>query len=141
MPKQKPYPKFATEREEIDWLAEVGAGVDDYMTPAVGPANDLGFTPPMEMPRKPITIRLPLEDLARAKALARELGMPYQTLLGKVISEGLKAQQVALRKGGAARGAAIPSMPGLVEVMASQERMRAELGRITQALKKAKILT
>jgi hypothetical protein len=140
MPK-KPYPKFESEKAEIDWLAEVGRGVDDYMTPAPGPENDLGFTPPTEMPRKPITIRLPLEDLARAKALARELGMPYQTLLGKVIHEGLAAQQAALRQGEPAKGApAIPSMPGLVEVMANQERMRAELGRITRALKKAKIL-
>lgn len=38
---------------------------------------------------RPVTLRLSESDLARAKAKARKLGTPYQTLLKKVIHEGL----------------------------------------------------
>ena len=87
----------------------------------------------------------------RAMTLFGALALTCAMIAGSPTSAGgktdrdifdLKAQQAAMRKGRPPKGApAISSMPGLVEVMANQERMRAELGRITQALKKAKILT
>ncbi|MFP5502819.1 MAG: hypothetical protein ACLGIN_10040 [Candidatus Sericytochromatia bacterium] len=47
--------------------------------------------------KKLISLRLPLEDLGRAKALAEELRMGYQTLLCQIINEGLKQQEAQLR--------------------------------------------
>jgi len=38
---------------------------------------------------KPVTLRLSEVDLAKAKAKARKLGKPYQTLLKQVIHEAL----------------------------------------------------
>lgn len=43
----------------------------------------------LEPKTKPITLRLSEADLAEAKAQARKLGKPYQTLLKEVIHQAL----------------------------------------------------
>jgi predicted DNA binding CopG/RHH family protein len=43
----------------------------------------------LESKTKPVTLRLSELDLARAKARARKLGKPYQTLLKEVIHQAL----------------------------------------------------
>lgn len=43
----------------------------------------------LEPKTRPVTLRLSEVDLSKAKAKARKLGKPYQTLLKEVIREGL----------------------------------------------------
>ena len=43
----------------------------------------------LEPKTKPVTLRLSEADLAKAKAQARKLGKPYQTLLKEVIHQAL----------------------------------------------------
>ena len=52
---------------------------------------------------KPVTLRLSEVDLAKAKATARRLGKPYQTLLKEVIHKAL-SQEVTSRSGRAGTG-------------------------------------
>ncbi|NKX43090.1 hypothetical protein HCU73_00675 [Roseibacterium sp. KMU-115] len=47
--------------------------------------------------RKPISLRLPVEDLERLKARAAELGMPYQTLLASIVHQYVEGRLVERR--------------------------------------------
>src|SRR5687767_1648941 len=47
--------------------------------------------------KKLISLRLPQEDLAHAKALAEELKLGYQTLLNQVIHDGLAQREAQLK--------------------------------------------
>ena len=51
----------------------------------------------MNPPRKPITTRLPEHDLARLKAKALALGIPYQTLLASIVHRYLEGTLVEKR--------------------------------------------
>jgi len=51
----------------------------------------------MNPPKKPITTRLPEHDLARLKARALELGIPYQTLLASIVHRYLEGTLVEKR--------------------------------------------
>jgi len=47
--------------------------------------------------RKAISLRMPVEDLARAKAIAEKLDTGYQTLLLEIIRDGLAEREVSLK--------------------------------------------
>lgn len=134
---KKPYPKFANEQAELTWLAEQGRGVDAHMSPvAPGEAEavGLGFEPGGPMPRKPITIRLPLDDIALAKALARRMGMPYQTLIGQILRAGLRFQEAELA---ASTGDATEAGAELGSLFESQAALRQEVDEIRRILRDA----
>jgi predicted DNA binding CopG/RHH family protein len=44
--------------------------------------------------RKPISVRLPVEDLSRLKARATQLGLPYQTLLVSIVHQYVEGRLV-----------------------------------------------
>ena len=75
--------------------------------------------------KKLISLRLPQEDLAEAKALAEELKIGYQTLLCQIIHEGLAhraAQQRVLKLAETIRG----TVPGLTpEELANTPAVKA----------------
>jgi hypothetical protein len=43
-----------------------------------------------EMATRPVSLRIPIADLERAKRIAEETGVGYQTVLKQAIREGLK---------------------------------------------------
>jgi predicted DNA binding CopG/RHH family protein len=90
----------ATHPEAQDWVAEEATAADEQETEAGKKSKKL------------ISLRVPQEDLAQAKALAEELKLGYQTLLCEIIHEGLAhraAQQRLVKLADSIRG----TVPGL----------------------------
>ncbi len=82
-----PTPFDDEERETMDALGRAfdeGTVVSE-LTPERKAALEAGARATMNPPKKPITTRLAERDLARLKAKALELGMPYQTLLASIV--------------------------------------------------------
>ena len=88
---KKPIPEFKTDEEEARFWAEHDDEIEDYLgkprpfDPAL--AEKLGLKAPPKT--KPVSLRLEVNNLSRAKNLASKVGMPYQTLLNRLIGEGL----------------------------------------------------
>jgi predicted DNA binding CopG/RHH family protein len=92
----------STHPEAQDWVAEEATASDEGELEA-GEAKKS---------KKLISLRVPQEDLAQAKALAEELKLGYQTLLCEIIHEGLAhraAQQRLVKLAESIRG----TVPGL----------------------------
>jgi predicted DNA binding CopG/RHH family protein len=82
-------PKFKSEAEEAAWWD----ANEDYLVErlrkhgrVIGP---LKLNQP-DAPTKAISIRIPLDDLQRAQAIAEQKGVGYQTVLKDVIRKGLR---------------------------------------------------
>jgi len=76
--------------EERETMAALERAFDEgtlvsELTPARKAALEAGARATMNPPKKPITTRLPARDLARLKARAMEMGLPYQTLLASIV--------------------------------------------------------
>jgi predicted DNA binding CopG/RHH family protein len=88
-------PKFRTEAEEAAWWyanrkKHAASLPDDMKRVSI---DDLKKRIAERSVTKPITIRLPEEDLSRARKLAAEKGIGYQTYLKMLIHEGLKSRR------------------------------------------------
>ena len=87
-------PKFKNEAEEADWWDAHPEVILDALERAYGKkALDRFFAegpPPKRPPTKTVTIRLPVEDLARARRLAARKGLGYQTLVKTLLHEALQ---------------------------------------------------
>ncbi len=110
-------PKFASEAEEARFYDEHTDDLEDYFEPitpeqaAVANAMLAKLPPKAESvrqamaasekfgPSKAISLRLLHEDIERAKALANQKGLGYQTLLKRVIHEGLLREEERLAQG------------------------------------------
>ena len=107
----------AATSEPQDWNAEVGADDAEQETAEAKKSKKL------------ISLRVPQEDLAQAKALAEELKLGYQTLLCESIHEGLAhraAQQRLVKLAENIRG----TVPGL----SAQELAHAPVVKAAQDL-------
>lgn len=138
---KKPYPKFSSEAEEIAWLNEIGRSVDDYMSEPSAEARAAfaaAMQPPAEPPRKMVSLRMPLRELARAKAHARELNMGYQTLLIQLVTEGLDAHAARRQALKSSAGAPVPSSaprdPLVAEMGQEIHDIKALLGQIANVV-------
>ena len=82
--KLKPIPKFNSEKEEREfWQRADSTEYVDYST-----ARRVSF-PNLKLTSRPITIRLPESLIDRAKIEAHKMDIPYQSLLKKIIFDGL----------------------------------------------------
>ncbi len=82
--KLKPIPKFSSEKEERDfWQRVDSTKYVDYST-----ARHVSF-PNLKLTSRPITIRLPESLIERAKLEAHKMDIPYQSLIKKLIFDGL----------------------------------------------------
>lgn len=82
--KLKSIPKFNSEKEEREfWLRVDSTKYVDYST-----ARRVNF-PNLRLTTRPITIRLPESLIERAKIEAHKMDIPYQTLIKRLIFEGL----------------------------------------------------
>ena len=135
---KKPYPKFSSEAEEIAWLNTLGPGVDEYMnapSPEALAAFEATMQPPADPPRKMISLRMPLRELARAKALARELNMGYQTFVVQLVTEGLEVHMARRKaRGGAAGPGSSTPDPLMAEMGQEIHDIKALLGQIASVV-------
>jgi predicted DNA binding CopG/RHH family protein len=104
MPVRKPPPAFKNETEEAEWWAAQqdyvaaqfeqaqAAGTLRHGTAARLARERAGASPT-------ITIRLPQTDIDRAKALAAERGLRYQTFLKMLLHQALDAEERRERVG------------------------------------------
>ena len=91
-------PKFKTEAEEADWWANNQEYIADRFEEAKA-AGKLGHGTVARLAREragaspTITIRLPESDIARAKTLAAEKGLRYQTYLKMLVHQALNSEE------------------------------------------------
>ncbi len=97
-------PRFKSESDEADWWYENRALVENIVDKH---GKWVGKNIEVEVALKPaklISIRLPEPDLTRAKEIAAEKGMPYQTYLRSLVHQGLademKRRRPKTRKAG-----------------------------------------
>jgi predicted DNA binding CopG/RHH family protein len=84
-------PKFKTEKQEADWLHAHRREIEAEMS-----KEKRLKTPPLaqivERERtKPISIRLAVGDIERAKQQAKAKGIGYQTLIRMLVHDGLSS--------------------------------------------------
>jgi hypothetical protein len=98
MPTKVRVPKFKTETEEADWLFNHQDYIADLFEKAAA-AGTLGHGTVARLARErssqaspTITIRLPHDDLSRARAQAEAKGMRYQTYIKMLLHEALDKQ-------------------------------------------------
>jgi predicted DNA binding CopG/RHH family protein len=81
-------PNFRSEDEEVAWHDRTHEAILDFAIehglPGKRPAR--GVT-------RPTSLRLPAADIARARKLAADRGLPYQTYLKMLIHQTLKKEQ------------------------------------------------
>ena len=84
MKKLKKIPKFNSEKEEREfWQRVDSTEYVDYSN-----ARRASF-PNLKLTSRPITIRLPESLIERAKIEAHKMDIPYQSLIKKLIFDGL----------------------------------------------------
>jgi predicted DNA binding CopG/RHH family protein len=86
-------PKFKSESEEADWWYRNRNVVAEFLRKY---GQRVGKNLEIEVELKPsklISIRLPEADIDRAKKLASEKAMPYQTYLRSLLHEGLEREE------------------------------------------------
>ena len=93
----KKIPKFKTEAAEARWWDRQGGRIARDLEAAVGAREDLTAQPAALLraaaTAKNITIRLPLKDLEKARALARRRGLRYQTYVKMLLHQALVADE------------------------------------------------
>lgn len=88
MKKKLMVPKFKSEAEEADFWANLD--LSEYFEPADF-KRGVRF-PNLKLTTKPITIRLPIGMIDRVKIEAHKMDIPYQSLIKKIIYDGLQSQ-------------------------------------------------
>jgi hypothetical protein len=98
---QKPIPQFTTEAEEARWWYEQRHDLAEKAEGALARGElKIRRLPPSPAaaigPAKNITIRVPDQDLVRARSLAAKRGLRYQTYLKMLLHEALDAEEKKL---------------------------------------------
>ena len=90
-------PKFRSEAEEAAWWDSHPEVILKAVERAYGKKALERFlgesTTPKRPPTKTVTIRLPVEDVARARRLAARKGLGYQTLVKTLLHEALQREE------------------------------------------------
>jgi hypothetical protein len=92
-------PRFKSEATEAEfWSTHSLAEIWDQLEPVeIEVAPEPRRITLRRAPKKPVTLRLEVQQIARAKALARTKSLSYQALLRSWISEGI-AREERLKK-------------------------------------------
>jgi len=83
-----PVPRFKSESEEADWWYANRAVIEEFLLARATWVTPDGKT--LRGPSKMISIRLPEADIARAKKVAAQKGIGYQTYLRSVVHQALQ---------------------------------------------------
>ena len=78
-------PRFRSEAEEAAWW--------DAHPEVITKAFEHAYGKPGSRASRPVTIRLPVEDVARAKRMASRKGLGYQTLVKTLLHEALNREE------------------------------------------------
>ena len=99
MPTKVRVPRFKSEAEEADWLFNHQDYITDLFEKAAA-AGTLGHGTVARLARErvsqaspTITIRLAEDDLVRARTLAAEKGLRYQTYLKMLLHQALNSEE------------------------------------------------
>ena len=76
-------PAFRNEAEEAAWWDKNSEMISDML---------IKYGRPVGVPTQSITMRVPVQDLERARQLAEKKGIGYQTLLKSLLHDGLKRE-------------------------------------------------
>lgn len=85
MRKKLMVPKFKNEADEADFWANLD--LVEYFEPSDF-KRGMRF-PNLKLTTKPITLRLPVSMIDRAKIQAHKMDIPYQALIKQILFEGL----------------------------------------------------
>jgi hypothetical protein len=87
-----PYPDFASESEEADWLYEHREQLDLYFSPTTGSLREMLLRDHnLTLPEAVIAVPLSAEDMERANAIAAAQGIDAEEYIGRVVHEALQA--------------------------------------------------
>ncbi len=95
MPSRLPYPEFASESEEADWLYEHRDDLDLYFSSSSASLHDLLLEQDMVLPEAVIAVPLSAADFARANTVAAAEGVPPEEYIGRVIHDALHTREAA----------------------------------------------
>jgi predicted DNA binding CopG/RHH family protein len=82
-PVQLTTPAFRTEAEEAAWWDEHSEMVTNLL---------IKYGRPARVPTQSVTMRLPVQDVERARHLAGKRGVGYQTLIKSLLHDSLKRE-------------------------------------------------
>jgi predicted DNA binding CopG/RHH family protein len=86
-------PKFASEDEEVRWYDRHRKRVESAFLERLEAGDALTLKEAMARARlRPVTIRLAVEDVKKARAIAARKGIPYQTYIKLVLREALERE-------------------------------------------------
>ena len=92
-------PKFHSEAEEAEWWDSHPETIMKAFERVYGKKAIERFLEGGPRPKRPltrtVTIRLPVEDVARARRLAARKGLGYQTLVKTLLHEALRREERA----------------------------------------------
>jgi predicted DNA binding CopG/RHH family protein len=84
----KNMPKFRNEREEAEWWDRNGSRITDFAV-----EHGLIGKRPARGTARAISLRLPERDLERARKLAEQKGLGYQTYMKMLLHEALGREE------------------------------------------------
>jgi hypothetical protein len=102
MKQQRIIPKFSSDAGEARWWDRNRAGVErDMLAALAGGTAGRGTAAALarrNRPSKNITIRMPLDDIERARRLSEKKGIGYQTLTKMLLHEALSREEASVRR-------------------------------------------
>jgi hypothetical protein len=91
-----PYPDFASEAEEADWLYEHREELDLYFSPMAGTVREMLLrNHDLILPDAYMSVPLSNEDAACVRSIAETSGLSAEEYLGQVVHEALQAKRAA----------------------------------------------
>ena len=96
---RKPIPTFKSEKEEAQWWDEHRDETAEWIEEAVAAGQNATLADILERGRQragstpTVSIRIDPEDLQRARSLAAQKGLRYQTYLKMLLNEALDREE------------------------------------------------
>jgi hypothetical protein len=91
-----PYPDFASETEEADWLYEHRDELDLYFVPTDRTVREmLSRDHDLVLPDAFVSVPISKEDAACAKSIAATSGISPEEFIGQVVHQALKSKRAA----------------------------------------------
>ena len=98
-------PKFSTEQAEAEWFDKNKRTIEADMLRRLRAGEGMTLAQALKLATgtrrtalKPVTIRIPSDDLAAARRLAERRGLPYQTYIKMLLRDGLRRDLTAQEK-------------------------------------------
>jgi predicted DNA binding CopG/RHH family protein len=95
MPARLPYPEFASEADEADWLYEHRDQLDLYFSESNASLHELLLDQDLILPEAVMAVPLSSEDFARASKVAAAEGVAPEEYIGRVVHNALQTRKAA----------------------------------------------